>query len=318
MKDMTADLLDSSKYERNQLISNSLLGAGDTAYKISTNENWSIVIKENDLEKVQNLADRQYVKVRFLKNQDESWGKVSYNTNDAGDTFVEFTFTNSMITFSKDRFLNVELITEEEKGLKIPNSAIAEKNFFIVPKEYVTKGNNNNYGVLRAKYDENGSETSEFVEVEIYNETDDAYYVDDLSLRSGDNLIKTDSQEKYIVSEKKSLIGVYNINKGYADFRQVSILYQNEEYSIVKSNTMYGLNVYDYIVLDASTVEGDAKHVASAGSSSSDSGSTDSVDSTEAESSEEGAISDGTEDTTGSDDFSAEEDKSGDSTGEGN
>ena len=261
INDMTADLLDSSQYERNQLISNSLLAAGDTAYKVSTSDDWSIVIKENDLDKVQDLADRQYVKVRFLKNQDESWGKVSYVTNDAGDTFVGFTFSNSMITFSKDRFLNVELITEEEAGLKIPNSAIAEKSFFIVPMEYVIKGNNNNSGVLRSKYDEDGNETSEFVEVELYNETEDSYYVDDTALRSGDQLIKPDSQEKFIISEKRTLIGVYNINKGYADFRQISILYQNDEYSIVKSNTMYGLSVYDHIVLDASSLEGDSKNL---------------------------------------------------------
>ena len=34
----------------------------------------------------------------------------------------------------------------------------------------------------------------------------------------------------------------------------IPILYENDEYAIVKSNTVYGLNVYDYIVLDASTV----------------------------------------------------------------
>jgi hypothetical protein len=255
LNDMTADLLDSSKYEKNQLISNTLMGQGDGAFKIATDETWSIVIKENDLEKVQSLAEREYVKVRFLKNQDESWGKVSYYTNDAGDTFVAFTFTNSMITFAKDRFLNVELITEEEKGLKIPNSAIAEKSFYVVPKEYVVKGSNNNYGVLRDKYDESGNETSEFVEVELYNETEDSYYIDDVSLRSGDVVIKMDSQDRFTISQKDTLIGVYNINKGYADFRQISILYQNDEYAIVKSNTTYGLSVYDYIVLEASTVE---------------------------------------------------------------
>lgn len=47
------------------------------------------------------------------------------------------------------------------------------------------------------------------------------------------------------------------MNKGYADFRQIEILYQNEEYAIVKSNTDYGLNVYDLIVQDASTVTAD-------------------------------------------------------------
>nr|MCR5556493.1 hypothetical protein [Butyrivibrio sp.] len=55
------------------------------------------------------------------------------------------------------------------------------------------------------------------------------------------------------------LVGVYNINKGYADFRQIKILYQNDEYSIVKSNTTYGLAVYDYIVLDSSLIDGDGK-----------------------------------------------------------
>ena len=81
------------------------------------------------------------------------------------------------------------------------------------------------------------------------------YYLGMDTLRSGDNLIKTDSNQRYTVSRTDSLIGVYNINKGYADFRQISILYQNDEYSIVRSNTTYGLNVYDYIVLDSATVD---------------------------------------------------------------
>ena len=48
-----------------------------------------------------------------------------------------------------------------------------------------------------------------------------------------------------------------NINKGYADFRQIVILYQNEEYAIVKSNTTYGLNEYDYIALNANELTDD-------------------------------------------------------------
>ena len=66
-----------------------------------------------------------------------------------------------------------------------------------------------------------------------------------------------ESAEKYALSKRGSLIGVYNINKGYADFKQINILYNNDEYSIVESNTAYGLNGYDYIVLDAATVSED-------------------------------------------------------------
>jgi hypothetical protein len=90
-----------------------------------------------------------------------------------------------------------------------------------------------------------------------YDENEGVYYMDTSVLKAGDVLYKTDSQETYTVSKRATLIGVYNVNKGYADFKQINILYQNDEYSIVKANTTYGLNVYDYIVLDGSSVSDD-------------------------------------------------------------
>ncbi len=63
--------------------------------------------------------------------------------------------------------------------------------------------------------------------------------------------------QDYTISKVAELTGVYNINKGYADFKQIQILNQNDEYSIIKSNTDYGLVTYDYIVLDADSVETD-------------------------------------------------------------
>ena len=76
-------------------------------------------------------------------------------------------------------------------------------------------------------------------------------------LKVGDVLYKEDSTETLTVSKQASLTGVYNINKGYADFKRIIVLYDNEEYSIVESNTQYGLRPYDYIALDASTVVAD-------------------------------------------------------------
>lgn len=257
LEQFTKELFDTKNYEKVQLISNELVEAGQAVYKISKSEDWSIVI-QTDKEKEEELLEAEYVKVKFLKNQNTSWGEVSSFTNEEGDTFVKLTFTNSMITFCTDRFIDIELILEEETGLKIPNSAIVEKEFFIVPKDYVTQGGNgSNYGVLRETYTEDGSATTEFVETTIYNETETEYYLDDYVLRIGEYIIKPDSNEKYAISKRGSLTGVYNINKGYADFKQINVLYKNDEYSIVKSNTQYGLSVYDYIVLDASTVTDD-------------------------------------------------------------
>lgn len=256
LEDMTAELFDEETYERNYLVNNGLVAAGDPVYKLSTDEDWSVVIQ---VEK--ELADRlvneeKYVEVRFLKNQYTAWEQAAAYTNEAGDTFVSLTFTNSMITFCTDRFLDIELLLDEETGLKIPNSAIVQKEFFIVPKAYVTKGGSNgNDGVLLETYNEEGEATTQFVETEIYEETETEYYLDDSTLRSGNYIVMPETGEKFAVSRTGTLQGVYNINKGYADFKQISILYDNDEYSVVKSNTNYGLNVYDYIVLNADMVK---------------------------------------------------------------
>lgn len=256
LEDMTAELFDEENYERNYLVNNGLVAAGDPVYKLSTGEDWSVVIQV-DKELADRLVnDEKYVEVRFLKNQYTAWGQAASYTNEAGDTFVSLTFTNSMITFCTDRFIDIELLLDEETGLKIPNSAIVTKEFFIVPKAYVTKGGSNgNDGVLLETYNEEGEATTQFVETEIYDETETEYYLDDSTLRANNYIVMPETGEKYAIHKTGTLQGVYNINKGYADFKQISILYNNDEYSVVKSNTNYGLNVYDYIVLNADMVK---------------------------------------------------------------
>ncbi|MCR5160511.1 MAG: hypothetical protein K6C06_01965, partial [Lachnospiraceae bacterium] len=58
----------------------------------------------------------------------------------------------------------------------------------------------------------------------------------------------------YQIAARMSLDGVYNVNKGYTIFKKVDILETANGYSIIKKNSAYGLQVYDHIVLDASTV----------------------------------------------------------------
>lgn len=253
---VTAAHFDKSTYEKKQLISNHLVAQGESVYKICISEEWSLVFPIDEATG-QELLQEEYIKVRFLKNQDEAWGKVALLRGSDG-TYLELQFTNSMITFAGDRYLEVELILNESTGLKIPNSAIAEMDFFLVPEEYVTQsGNNKSYGVLREKALEDGTVTTEYVQTTIYSNKDGEYYLDMSALRTGDHIIRPDSPEVYTISKKGTLIGVYNMNKGYADFRQIEILYQNDQYSIVRPNTTYGLNVYDLIVLNASSVNKD-------------------------------------------------------------
>ena len=52
----------------------------------------------------------------------------------------------------------------------------------------------------------------------IYNKKDHFYYIDAREIPAGSVILKPDSSETYTVKEKDSLLGVYNINKGYAVF----------------------------------------------------------------------------------------------------
>ena len=88
-------------------------------------------------------------------------------------------------------------------------------------------------GLLVSSTNKNGKTTTEFVSPTIYYTTDDYYYID---------------------SEN---VTVYNVNKGYAVFKQIDILYQSKEYTIVKTGTSYGISLYDHIALDGAKINED-------------------------------------------------------------
>lgn len=252
---LSEDLFNEKNYESTQLMSNEIITEGEPVYKVSTNEIWYILVPIDEA-LGQELVAEEYVKVRFLKNQYESWGETELVYGQDGKPYLKLIFNNSMLTFATDRFVEFEMVLHDEVGLKIPNSSIVNKEFFLVPEEYITIGGSGESGVIKESYSEDGTIYTEFWETDIYSYDEETkeYYLDTDILELGNKLIKPNSMDTYTISRKASLIGVYNMNKGYADFRQINILYQNEEYAIVKSNTQYGLNVYDYIVLDAASV----------------------------------------------------------------
>jgi len=257
---ITKERFDQTLYEKKSLANNELLSQGDAAYKLCTSENWSIVIPlDEDQERA--LAGESYVQVKFLKDQTQSWASLEILHLPDG-VYGVLGFHTSMLTYCMERFIEVELILEEEKGLKIPVSSIVEREFYLVPSEYVyTAEGGKAQFVSRQVYTEDGGLSWESVNVTVYSESEGNLYIGEDLLQGGDVLQKEDSEETFTVGTKATLLGVYNINKGYADFRQISILYQNEDYAIVKSNTTYGLCVYDHIVLDASAVlEDDFTH----------------------------------------------------------
>lgn len=256
----TADMFDVKAYEKNNFLQRETISSGEAAYKMINSEYWNVVIPIDD-ELLAIIKDKENIKVEFKKDNSTAWGSTNFVTRD-GKSYLILEFKNSMIRFATDRYLELELLLEHTTGLKIPNSSITTKSFFSIPKEYVRKGgDSNNDGVLLKSMDPKGTVSIDFVEITTFYETDEVYYIDSNDLRLGCVVQKPDSNEQYTLKEMSELEGVYNINKGYAVFRRIEKLFENQEYTIIASGTSSGIALYDHIALDSSTVQdGDILH----------------------------------------------------------
>ncbi len=256
-ENVTKDTFDQTNYEKKAISNSDLIGNGEPVYKLIMDENWDIVIPLTE-EQYNRLSEEEYnekyIRIRFAKDRTEADAYVTLMAS-GEDKFAKLSLTNSVVRFAGERFIHIELLLDGVNGLKIPNSSILEKEFYLVPAEYISTDNPNYPACVYVdKTDKNGNATLETRPVEVYKTTEEGCYLAENILSSGESLRKAaNSEERYIVGKTASLIGVYNINKGYCVFRTINILSKNSEYSIVESDSAYGLSEYDHIVLDAST-----------------------------------------------------------------
>lgn len=251
ISDVTEEMITLNDHETLTLFNNTKVQAGDPVYKLITSDQWTVVVVLSD-EMTEELAETQRIKVRFAKdNQTETADFAIYNTESANLGFL--TFDTGMVRYARDRYLDIELILEDESGLKIPRSSVVEKEFYTVPEDYLTQGGNSQgNGVLVQTKD-----NARFQETEVfYRDTETGMiYLDPLDFSEDTVLIKPDSKETWPLKKTAKLKGVYNINKGYAVFKQIQILCESEEYYIVETGSDYGLSNYDHIALNGEDVK---------------------------------------------------------------
>ncbi len=241
---------DRTSYGTVRLEDQAQLHTGDAVYKLVTSEEWCVYI-ELDENQVKELSDISFIKTRIDKDNEALWAEFSILRQD-GHYFGKLVFDHSMIRYAKDRFLNIELILEQESGLKIPKSSVIEKEFYVVPVEYMTSNENGTMQGFLIK--EEGEAV--FHTEEIYHITEDGeVYLNPGDFEQNTTFVKPGTSETCQLKEKKSLKGVYSINKGYTVFKQVTILCENEDYYIIDEGVDYSLSNYDHIVLDGSMVE---------------------------------------------------------------
>lgn len=250
-----AENFDITKYESTVLADQMKIGTGDPVYRLITSEDWSVIVPLDKETAEQLISDEvTSIKVRIDKDSETMRAALTVIEKD-GEYYGCLDFDNSMIRYADERFLNIELILEDESGLKIPKSSVIEEKFYVIPEDYITTGgNSSSEGVMIRQ--KNGS--VEFTPINIYDRSEDKeVYISRDEIDEGDVLVMPESSETYTVGKTKALKGVYNINKGYAVFKKVSILCENDEYYIVQEGESYGLYNYDHIVQNGTSVSSD-------------------------------------------------------------
>ncbi len=259
-----SDIFTMSGYKMNITKPGNLIEGGSPVYKVITSSNWNIVFPVDD-ETKEKYQDIHKVQVHFIEKDLTTSAELDIYTSSDGNNYGKLSFNELVEQFCDERFIQFDMVINNKRGLKIPLTAVTEKDFFIIPKDFMVTGADGTTGFNRQTVSAEGSTTTEFVPSEIYRIDEQYCYVtvpednSENGVKLNDFVIRpetggTDTSNTYHVGPVKSLQGVYNINRGYCMFRQIIPIEQNNEYVIVEKNTDYGISVYDHIVMNASLV----------------------------------------------------------------
>lgn len=148
---------------------------------------------------------------------------------------------------------------KQNVGLQIPITAIVQKSFYKVPAEFIDRGGNKlsdtgSFGVLKKLINVSENKMDkQFVELgKVPRDEEFAYIPVDKFEDSQIIVSPFDNKTEYLLSDKVSMNGVYNINKGYAVFNYIEIIDKNDQYYIVDDKKSV-LSEYDHIILEGKT-----------------------------------------------------------------
>ena len=250
-----SDKVMNNSFNANVINQNATISKGSPIYKIVTSPDYDIVFSSKSDFSSALAKGRVMIKFQYDKNPVEA--KITEFVGTGGNRYYKLTLNKYLERFLDRRVIDFEVVESNETGLKIPLSALVEKNCFMIPRNFLRKNKNGEDAFYVV--DAEGNET--VVESNISKADNDYYYVSTDDRVGGLNynaVLLDENGNKYVLEAVQRFTGTYNINKGYAVFKNVDILEKTNEYAIVNKNTQRGLVIYDRIVLDASKVkEGD-------------------------------------------------------------
>jgi len=249
--------IDKSKYKKTTLKTGEIINAGDPVYKLITSEDWYLVAELSD-KQVEELKDQETVTIN-IHNSSKNIRCAFEITKHDNKNFIIISLNQQMVNYINDRFIDVVIIMDQNNGLKIPNTSITQKSVYKIPVDYLSQGSDSTSKTLLniKALDDKGEVTIKQISPDIYKTDDDYCYVDPNDFTLNDVLVDSESNNTLPLNtaEKADLQGVYCVNQGIATFRYIEILYQDDEYTIIKPDVSYSIAWYDRIILDQSLVK---------------------------------------------------------------
>lgn len=252
--DITDADFDQENYRAVRYNSSDQVKKGNVVCRVTNSENWTVVVP---LEKSQYdfLQDKDSVTVKFQSDQEKTTADLKVKKK-GNSYFGYLSLDDYVVRYLDERYLDIDITLDSHEGLKIPNSAVVKKKFYQVPAEYISKGNDGKEeGFSVRTTDDKGEVKVEQKNFTIYKKTKKYCYLDPEEVGEDVVLQSMDSDDTYLVEKTKTLEGVYCTNQGYADFRLIEKTAQKDDYCIVEENTNHGISLYDFIVLDSSTIK---------------------------------------------------------------
>ena len=230
--------------------------SGDQIYKVVKSPEF--VIAFDSSYDYDNYQKSYNVFVKFVYENVTTNGHIESFIGNDGVKHFKLYIRDYPERFIDKRVVEFEIENKKITGYKIPIKSIVSKNCYMIPKTMIEKDIETDENIFY-KVGVNG--VREKFTCNISKEDNNFYYIsidDSLSkLKYGDVLINR-YNDTYSLSEVTKLNGVYNMNKGYATFKNIEIIDKTNEYAIIKKQTINGISLYDHICLNASDIkEGD-------------------------------------------------------------
>ena len=249
--------INKSNYKKTTLKTGEIINSGDPVYKLITSENWYLIAELSD-KQVKELSDQDTVTVNIHNSSKNITCNFELTKQD-NKNFIIISLNQQMVNYINDRFIDIVIIQDQNNGLKIPNTSITKKSVYKIPIDYLSQGSDStSNNLLNIKVlDDKGEVTLKQVSPDIYKTDDEYCYVDPNDFGQNDVLVNTQNNDTLALNtaEKAELQGVFCVNQGIATFRYIDVLYQDDEYTIVKPEVPYSIAWYDRIILDQSLVK---------------------------------------------------------------